>query len=109
MILLKKCLKNHPYSPYAPKESRLRGIGFRSLTEAIDTTTLGVDQSHGLHPILAEARARCRFTTAAGEGLDPAFALRRWAGAEKIRDLLGRQAGARHPTPAASRSIRPFA
>jgi hypothetical protein len=57
----------------------------------------------------AEARARRRFTTAAGERLDPAFALRRWAGAEKIRDLLGRQAGARHPTPAASRSIRPFA
>ena len=107
MILLKKCLKNHPYSPYAPKESRLRGIGFRSLTEAIDTTTLGVDQSHGLHPILAEARARRRF--AARERFDPSFAPQDRTGIEQIGDLLGGQAGARHPTLASSRSIRPFA
>jgi hypothetical protein len=45
----------------------------------------------------------------AGERLDPAFAWRRWAGREQIGDLLGRQAGARHPALASSRSIRPFA
>ena len=43
------------------------------------------------------------------ERFDSALALRRWARREQIGDLLGGQAGARHPALASSRSIRPFA
>ena len=70
---------------------------------------LGVEQSHGLPTILAEARARRRLAAGAGERLNPAFACRRWAGAKQIGDLPGGQAGARHPALPPSRSIRPFA
>jgi hypothetical protein len=60
----------------------------------------------------AEACARRRLAAEAisREWLDPGFA---WGASrtrrEQIGDLLGRQAGARHPGPGPARSISPFA
>jgi hypothetical protein len=53
-------------------------------------------------PYISSTEAR------AGERLDPTFPWRRRTGAKQIGDLLGHQAGARHPAPSPSRSILPF-